>query len=98
MAAPCAPCTTSSDPTICHPCTPVTDCFNDCGRCELCLGKTTLPPECFPDGGTGGSGGIGGGGSPGERCDDDLAPCGCPATTVPHRYYCITGCCIELPT
>ena len=34
------------DPTVCHPCTPVDACLNTCGTCELCLGKTTLPPEC----------------------------------------------------
>jgi len=36
------------DDTRCHPCTPVGDCLNTCGRCELCLGRTELPPECFP--------------------------------------------------
>jgi hypothetical protein len=44
-----------SDPTKCHPCEPVKGCLNDCGTCELCIGKTTLPPECFPDAGTGSS-------------------------------------------
>jgi hypothetical protein len=35
------------DPTSCPPCTPVTSCFNDCGKCETCVGK--LPdPSCTP--------------------------------------------------
>ncbi len=34
----------------CHPCTPVADCLNDCGHCELCLGRdaSDLPSDCFP--------------------------------------------------
>ncbi|MEZ4220693.1 MAG: hypothetical protein R3B13_07160 [Polyangiaceae bacterium] len=51
------------DPLKCKPCTIVTGCFNDCKECELCLGKTTLPPTCFP--GTGGSTGTGGTGAGG---------------------------------
>ncbi len=57
-----------TDPTKCRPCTPVDACLNTCEKCELCLGKTTLPPECFPpppDGGVGGSGGTGGAGTGG---------------------------------
>jgi hypothetical protein len=43
-------------PQNCAPCTPVPDCNNPCGECELCLGKTIndLPAHCFqkptPDG------------------------------------------------
>jgi hypothetical protein len=36
------------DPLSCRPCTPVADCFNTCGHCELCFGRDTLPPDCFP--------------------------------------------------
>lgn len=36
------------DPTLCRPCTPYAGCMNDCDTCELCIGKDTLPPECFP--------------------------------------------------
>ncbi|AKF07795.1 hypothetical protein [Sandaracinus amylolyticus] len=34
----------------CRRCTPNMDCFNDCGRCELCLGRdpATIPADCFP--------------------------------------------------
>ncbi|MBW2456853.1 MAG: hypothetical protein JRI68_20215 [Deltaproteobacteria bacterium] len=84
------------NPAICHPCEVVNSCWNDCGYCELCLGKTTLPPECFdPDGGSG-TGGAGGGGS---QCPPELQPCGLPGQDpCPPNEYCITGCCIELPT
>ena len=53
------------DPKKCQPCTPVQACLNKCEKCELCLGKTTLPADCFPpppDGGVGGT--TGGGGAP----------------------------------
>lgn len=50
-----------SDPDKCQPCTPVPGCLNTCETCELCLGKDTLPPECF-SGGTGGGSGAGSGG------------------------------------
>jgi hypothetical protein len=56
------------DPTKCYPCTPVPGCFNDCKHCELCLGKTQLPPDCYPpppDGGSAGTGGSGGSGTGG---------------------------------
>jgi hypothetical protein len=68
---------TAEDPGQCHPCTPFGECFNACDTCELCLGKTDLPPECTPD----------------EQCQDGTpcglesqAPC-------PLGDYCITGCC-----
>jgi len=43
-------CTTEalSDPTKCPTCTKIPDCTNPCGKCEWCLGKTSLPPECYP--------------------------------------------------
>ncbi len=46
------------DPTKCQACVPTTQCGNECGECELCLGKTLedLPDSCFmmstPDMGT----------------------------------------------
>ncbi|MAC29131.1 MAG: hypothetical protein CMN31_19000 [Sandaracinus sp.] len=39
------------DPERCHPCEPVDGfCYNECGRCELCLGRgpEDLPDDCFP--------------------------------------------------
>lgn len=54
-----------ADPSKCKPCTIVKGCFNDCKKCELCFGKTTLPADCTNTGGTGGTGGApGGGGAP----------------------------------
>jgi hypothetical protein len=53
-----------NDPTRCHPCTPVKACLNTCETCELCIGKTALPAECYPkpppvaDGGVPTDGGI----------------------------------------
>ena len=41
-------CSTTS-PDKCAPCTQNQGCFNDCGRCELCLGKTLadIPADCY---------------------------------------------------
>jgi hypothetical protein len=81
------------DPALCQPCTQVPGCVNDCDTCELCLGKTFLPPECF-DPGSGG-GGSGGGG---QECPEGLQQCGLPdQPPCPSGSYCITGCCILLP-
>jgi hypothetical protein len=55
----------------CQTCVPTDDCTNECGECELCLGKTIedLPDYCFTDDGTppggGGTGGSGSGGTSG---------------------------------
>jgi hypothetical protein len=77
-----------NDPTVCHPCEPVDACLNGCGKCEICLGKTELPPECSdPDGGEE------------PQCGTGVQPCGLPGQApCPTGSYCITGCCQELPT
>jgi hypothetical protein len=63
----------------CSQCTPVPGCYNECGPCELCLGRTELPPECFEE----------------DRCPEGVQPCGLPGDDpCPEGYYCITGCCI----
>lgn len=63
----------------CSQCTPVPGCYNECGPCELCLGRTELPPECFGE----------------DRCPEGVQPCGLPGDDpCPEEYYCITGCCI----
>ena len=81
------------DPSRCEPCQPVAGCLNDCGPCELCIGKDTLPPECYLDGGMG----SGGGGS-GSQCPPTVQPCGLQGQEpCPNNYYCITGCCQEVP-
>jgi hypothetical protein len=72
------------DPTKCPRCTPNPNCNNPCDRCELCLGKTTLPADCAqPDGG-----GSGQTCSSGEVCNETTA---CPA-----GKYCVTGCCVPV--
>jgi hypothetical protein len=86
-------CTIASidDPDLCHPCLPVSACLNGCEPCELCLGKTELPPEC-------GEGG-GGGAPPGEQCPEEYQTCGLPGQDpCPSGSYCITGCCVPVPT
>jgi hypothetical protein len=84
------------DPELCKPCTPAGNCLNTCERCEICLGKTTIPPDCFP--GTGGSGGMGGGGTGGDgggmRCPVGKQACGLPGDPAcPLSTFCLTGCC-----
>ncbi len=37
-----------TDPTKCHPCQQVPSCNKPCGRCQLCIGKTSIPDDCFP--------------------------------------------------
>jgi hypothetical protein len=68
----------------CHPCIPVGACLNTCATCELCLGRTELPPGCGePDGGTL------------DVCGDpDRLDCGLPEhPPCPDGYFCVTGCC-----
>ncbi len=70
-----------ADPSKCQPCTQVPSCLNTCEHCELCLGKTTLPPDCTQQ--TCPSG-IQLCGQPGQ------SPCAA-------GYYCVTGCCEPVP-
>jgi hypothetical protein len=101
-----------ADPKKCSPCTPVKGaCYNSCGKCELCIGKDTLPPECFPDpttssasvgvGGASASASSGAGGSGGgstAQCPGGEQACGLAGQApCPAGYYCITGCCIPQP-
>jgi len=69
------------DEARCHPCTPVSSCFNSCEGCEVCVGETRLSGEC-------------GGETP--RCDVGVSPCG-PDLPCSGLTYCVTGCCIEVP-
>ena len=88
---------TVTDPDRCQPCTPAASCLNTCERCEICLGKPTIPDDCFP--GAGGSGGMGGNGGSdgGMRCPPDRQECGLPgdAPCAPGEF-CLTGCCLEI--
>lgn len=91
-----------NDPTKCEPCIPVPSCYNGCEKCEICIGKPELPPECGEGGaggagGSGGSGGMGGGGGSTGQCDPTVQACGLPGQApCPDNYYCITGCCVEI--
>jgi hypothetical protein len=72
---------TLNDPTKCKPCTQVQACLNTCEHCELCVGKTTLPPDCVSQTCPGNTQPCG---LPGQ------AAC-------PSGYTCITGCCQANP-
>jgi hypothetical protein len=72
---------TLNDPTKCKPCEQVTACLNPCDTCELCVGKTTLPPQCAQQSCPTGS----------QACDAPGQP-PCPAGSS-----CITGCCQNNP-
>jgi hypothetical protein len=83
-----------ADATKCPVCTQSPSCNNECGRCELCLGKTSIPADC------GGAGGAGGStmdaGSPPPDCGD-YRSCGANGTDPSaclSGEFCITGCCI----
>jgi len=94
-----------NDPMKCQPCLPVKACLNTCGKCELCIGKTTLPPECNPSssassGATGSSGAGSSTGSGGGdlQCETGVQPCGLPGQAAcTGGAYCITGCCHKIP-
>lgn len=96
-----------ADRTVCRPCTPYPGCINTCERCELCIGRTELPPDCFPpppvDGGVPvddagrpiDAGPRPDGGTPDLRCAPGVQACGLPTDPpCPGGYYCLTGCCV----
>ena len=86
----------AGDPAACAPCTQTTTCINDCKPCELCLGKTTLPPECYGAGGAGG--GSGAGGAPGIECYNSVQ-CGTDQSICDKTgTLCISGCCVSGPS
>ena len=88
---------TVTEPAFCQACTPAGSCLNTCGRCEICLGKPTIPQDCFPGtGGSGGGGGMGGSGS-GDRCPVGKQVCGLPGDEpCPGGSFCLTGCCTDI--
>lgn len=95
-----------NNPDKCRPCTPVAGCMNTCERCELCLGKETLPADCSPqppDGGsagaagTAGTGGTGGTGTCAQICPAGAQKCGNGCAACAPGYFCLTGCCIPVP-
>lgn len=81
------------DPTKCATCTKNTACQNDCGPCELCLGKTTIDPSCAPpDAGSGTDAGSLGG----QTCSIEGAQACNAEMPCPNGTYCVTGCCIQI--
>jgi len=86
------------NPAKCPACTQVTQCSNPCERCEICIGKPTIPADCTP--GTDGGTDSGTDGPPPPSCGSDYQPCGpgtaTPATGCPQGLGCITGCCIPI--
>jgi hypothetical protein len=92
------PCTfdNAGDPSKCAPCTQVKNgCNNPCEMCELCIGKTTLPPECQSSPMDGGIDAGTDGGNDAGQCPEGVQPCGLPGNDpCPPDYYCITGCCL----
>jgi hypothetical protein len=100
-----AGCTTEAlgDPTKCPVCAKIPECSNPCGKCEWCLGKTSLPPECFPpppvDAGTDAPPGTDTAPPP-DTGTSPLCPppalgdCS-PTKPCAAGQYCLTGCCIK---
>jgi hypothetical protein len=82
------------DETACPRCTKSTQCENECGECELCLGKTEadLPESCGSDTPPPDDGGTP---PPTYTCDDGTQVCG-PDSPCPGDQYCRLGCCTEL--
>ena len=96
-----APTCTAADfgnPAKCPTCTQVTQCSNTCERCEICIGKPTIPADCRPDGGTPTDGGTDV--PPPPDCGSDFQACGpgtnIPADQCPQGSGCVTGCCIPV--
>lgn len=79
----------------CPRCTPVESCFNDCGRCEVCIGKPVVPDDCFEGGDDPDAGGNGDTPADNEgQCPGGEQPCGQEGQAECERsFYCITGCC-----
>jgi hypothetical protein len=89
------------DQTKCPRCTPIQACNNPCGHCEICIGKPTLPPDCYkkPDAGPGKDSTVPqeAGVPPTQQCPGGEQPCGLPGQAPCQAgYYCISGCCIKV--
>jgi hypothetical protein len=84
------------DPTKCSPCTQVTQCMNPCERCELCVGKDTVPADCGstpPDGGMDAAPPPDSGtGTP--QCNGYVSCVPGPDAACPMGHSCFTGCCL----
>lgn len=68
-----------NDPSYCPTCEKRVDCQRPCGRCDYCIGKTKLPPDCTDEMRPACPAGA-------ARCSPDKAcPCG---------EFCLNGCCV----
>jgi hypothetical protein len=57
--------------------------LNTCEHCEICLGKPTIPPDCFPA-------------SAGDRCPIGKQECGLSGDDpCQPGSFCLTGCCTD---
>ncbi|NUO49832.1 MAG: hypothetical protein HOV80_13335 [Polyangiaceae bacterium] len=71
-----------ANPAMCKPCTQVPACLNTCDTCEICIGKPTLPPECTV-----------------QICENGEQVCGQPGQDpCAAGYFCVTGCCQQVPS
>jgi hypothetical protein len=95
-----ATCSTDNldDTNACPRCEQSTQCGNQCGECELCLGRTEadLPDSCFPaappDAGTGGTSSVT---PPAYTCDNGEQVCSLELP-CPTNEYCQQGCCLTI--
>lgn len=88
-----------NNPEKCPPCTPVPNCLNECGACEVCVGRPVPPEECIQipvDKADAGSVVPDGGVVVKDQCPEGITPCGLLGQAIcDPGYYCISGCCIE---
>lgn len=87
------------DESKCPRCTPVGNCLNECGHCEICIGKTELPEDCHTvdtdDETTDQSDSDDTDAAPpSTQCPEGISPCSISDTLPCDKgYYCISGCC-----
>jgi hypothetical protein len=87
--------------TGCNTCVPNDSCRNECGKCELCPGKTLadLPADCLQtppnDAGTPNDAGPP---PPSHTCDDGATACGAGMPSCAGGFSCSFGCCVLIPT
>jgi hypothetical protein len=83
MGAPECTAANVADPSKCPACTLVPSCSNACEDCEVCVDKGVPASSC----------------SPAEQCANGARPCGLPGMPgCSAGTYCITGCCVTLPS
>lgn len=69
-------------PDKCPPCVPNPECFNPCGACEQCFGKSAeqIAAECGADAAV-------------SACEDGYLSCS-GDIACPEGFYCVLGCCM----